>query len=142
MNNYQKTFIDAMARVNKGDKVILLQRGKEKMSHHYYLNEDHTYTPCDLMTWSNQSEKLWKENKKHVADEDVNGKRVSTVWLGLDHNFLGIGSKPLLFETMVFDKPSTGQDIYMDRYTTWDEAVDGHKKAIQWVLDGCNDDTR
>jgi hypothetical protein len=41
---------------------------------------------------------------------------------------------------MVFDEPKSGTDIYMDRYTTWDEAIEGHKKAIQWVLDGCIDE--
>ncbi len=103
------------------------------MSHHYFLNEDHTYTPCDLMTWANQFE---KGNK--VVDDIINGKHVSTIWLGLDHNHLG--GRPLVFETMVFDEPKGGSDIYMDRYTTWDEAIEGHKKAIQWVLDGCVDD--
>lgn len=102
---------------------------------HYFLNEDHTYTQCTLMEWAIQIEHLWREKKKHVADEEVKGKRVSTVWLGLDHNYLG--GKPLLFETMVFDQPKGGTDIYMDRYTTWTEAVEGHKKAVQWVLDGC-----
>lgn len=99
------------------------------MSRHYFLNEDHTYTPCDLMTWANQLEEL--DNK--VADDIIHGKRVSTVWLGLDHNHFG--GPPLLFETMVFDGIKIGFEIYMKRYTTWDEAVEGHKKAIQWVLD-------
>lgn len=108
------------------------------MSHHYFLNEDHTYTPCSLMDWANQTEQLWKENKKHVAYEEINGKRVSTVWLGRDHNFLG--GRPLLFETMVFDEPRGGSDIYMDRYTTWAEALVGHQKAVQWVLDGCKEE--
>jgi hypothetical protein len=110
------------------------------MSHHYFLNEDHTYRPCDLMEWANQIEDLWRENKKQVADEEINGKRVSTVWLGIDHNFLG--GRPLLFETMVFDGPRGGSDIYMDRYTTWDEAVKGHQKAVGWVLNGCNEDEK
>ena len=34
------------------------------MSHLYFLNEDHTYRPCELMDWANQTEQLWKENKK------------------------------------------------------------------------------
>ncbi len=85
------------------------------------------------MTWANQFE---KGNK--VADDIINGKHVSTIWLGLDHNHFG--GRPLLFETMVFDNPRCGHDIYMNRYTTWDEAVEGHKKAIQWVLDGCKEE--
>jgi hypothetical protein len=110
------------------------------MSDYYFLNEDHTYKPCTLMEWANQTDILWKENKKHVADEEINGKRVSTVWLGRDHNYLG--GCPLLFETMVFDKQLADSSIYMDRYTTWDEAVKGHQKAITWVLNGCKEDEK
>jgi len=46
------------------------------------------------------------------------------------------------FETMVFDKVGGGTDVYMRRYTTWEQAVEGHKKAVRWVRDGCNDETR
>ena len=106
---------------------------------HYYLNEDHTYEPCDLMTYANQIEELWETGKKNVANDIINGKRVSTVWLGLDHNHFG--GKPLLLETMVFETESVGADIYCERYSTWDEAVEGHERAIQWVLDGCKDES-
>ncbi len=71
------------------------------MSGYYYLNEDHTYEPCDMRTCANQIEELWRTGKKHVADDQINGRRVSTVWLGLDHNHFG--GKPLLLETMVFE---------------------------------------
>ncbi len=104
------------------------------MSSHYFLNEDHTYSPCDLMTWANQFE---KGNK--VADDIIDGKHVSTIWLGLDHNFLAKGP-PLVFETMVFDEPESGHDIYMDRYTTWQQALEGHNKAIEWVKNGCKEE--
>lgn len=99
---------------------------------YYQLHEDHTYTKCDMMTWANQFE---QGNK--VADDMVNGKHVSTIWLGLDHNHFG--GRPLLFETMVFASKGCGQDIYMNRYTTWDEALEGHKEAIEWVKNGCNE---
>ena len=107
------------------------------MGRHYYLNEDHSYTPCDLMTWAMQLEELWEARKKHVAVDIIEGKRISTVWLGLDHSY--DGRKPLLFETMIFADDEIGGDIYMDRYTTWEEAEAGHQKAIQWVKDGCID---
>jgi hypothetical protein len=103
------------------------------MSNHFYLNPDHTIRPCSLHEWVTQ---LKKVNK--VADDIINGNHVSTIWLGIDHNYFG--GLPLLFETMIFDKPKSGHDIYMDRYTTLDEAINGHKKAVQWVLDGCKND--
>ena len=105
------------------------------MSDYYYLKEDHSYDPCDLPTWSNQFEELSRAGKRKVAHDIVEGLRVSTVWLGLDHNFLRIGGKPHLFETMIFDDDGDyGWDYdYQERYTTWNEAVEGHKKAIEWI---------
>lgn len=93
----------------------------------YYLNEDKTYRPATLMEWSEQFENM----DRHVGSDNVLGKRVSTVWLGLDHGFQG--GEPLVFETMVFSEYNGGTDIYMDRYSTWDDAVAGHQKAIEWV---------
>lgn len=100
----------------------------------FYLNQDHTYRPCSLQEWANQFEEI----NKHVADEIINDMRVSTVWLGLNHNHFNLGN-PLLFETMVFTDKDSGNDVYCERYSTWQEAEEGHKKAVQWVKDGCND---
>lgn len=52
---------------------------------------------------------------------------ISTVWLGMDHNF-GEGT-PLIFETAVFGVES---DI-VDRYTTEDEALEGHLAILKNV---------
>ncbi len=100
---------------------------------HYFLNEDHTYRPCTLMEWGHQFESI----DRHVAEDRINDCRVSTIWLGTDHNYHWEGP-PLLFETMVFKNGAS--DIYCDRYSTWQEAEQGHERAIQWVLDGCKED--
>lgn len=55
---------------------------------------------------------------------------VSTVFLTIDHQF-GEGP-PLLFETMIFGGP---QDHWTDRYSTWNEAVSGHRHAVQIAID-------
>lgn len=102
------------------------------MSDKYFLNEDHTYRPCSLTEWSEQVETM----NRRVARNEIDGHLVSTVWLGLDHSF--DGGLPLLLETMVFNKE--GKDIYCDRYTTWEEAEEGHKKAIEWVNNRCKQD--
>lgn len=70
---------------------------------------------------------------RHVADEMIGDTRVSTVFLGIDHQF-GDGP-PLLFETMVF---SSNQDLdeYCDRYATWDQAAAGHQKIVAMVRAG------
>jgi hypothetical protein len=67
---------------------------------------------------------------RHVADEEVMGIRISTVFLGLDHRFLGKGD-PLLFETMVF--MPNGETSNMRRYFTWEEAEQGHKELADLV---------
>lgn len=59
---------------------------------------------------------------------------VSTVFLEIDHGQDAQG-RPLLFETMVFDlNPNgshTGNELYCKRYATWEEAEEGHRKAVE-----------
>lgn len=59
------------------------------------------------------------------------GILVSTVWLGINHNFMPDGP-PLIFETLVFGGPC---DQEMDRYTTQEEALEGHVRMVQHVRD-------
>jgi hypothetical protein len=55
--------------------------------------------------------------------------RVSTVWLGLDHNW-GDGD-PLIFETMVFaDGPDPWADKLCRRYTNELDAKLGHEETV------------
>lgn len=117
-----------------------LKRCKEmtERSHHYYLNEDHTYRPCTLLEWSNQLQVMNSNGTKHVADDDVKGYRVSTVWLGLDHNHFGLldEGRPHVFETMVFKKGDS-IDLFTRRYTTWEEAEKGHSIIYDLILNDC-----
>ena len=94
------------------------------MSEHYIL-DGRKAVKTDLMTWAGWIE---KRIERHVADETINGQRISTVFLGLDHSF-GHGP-PLLFETMVFGGP---MDQEQARYTTWEEAETGHKAMVDRV---------
>ena len=72
----------------------------------------------------------WFETADRIVKQETlsHGYYVSTVFLGLDHNF-GSG-KPLLFETMVFKGKDMG-DLDMERYSTWEEAEAGHKKMVE-----------
>lgn len=71
-----------------------------------------------------------------VANDHVDGMRVSTVFVGVD---MGYGDgPPLIYETMVFPEDSWDEQ-YCDRYATEQDALVGHAKAIQWVKDGCKD---
>ena len=77
-----------------------------------------------------------------VAQHWIRGWKVSTIWLGLDHNFTRNGP-PVIFETMVFP-PGDDDDVrgerYMDRYSTEEAAHAGHDRAIAWVRDKIGDD--
>ena len=54
---------------------------------------------------------------------------VSTIFMGLDHNFSNEGP-PILFETMVF---GGALDQEQARYATWEEAEAGHKAMVEMV---------
>jgi hypothetical protein len=66
-------------------------------------------------------------DSRRVAYDKVGEAGVSTVFLGLDHNLWG-GGDPLLWETMIF---GGDHDQYCERYSTYDDAVAGHAKAVQ-----------
>jgi len=68
---------------------------------------------------------------KIVKQETLpNGVWVSTVWLGLDHQYED-GGVPLIFETMVFPKDGTHEEVDMERYSTEEEAINGHLAIVK-----------
>lgn len=83
---------------------------------------------------------LWdlKCEKKYgiIKQERFGNLYISTVWLGIDHNFVSFirenpeESKPILFETMVFSDDEK-HDVYMERYSTKEEALQGHNRVME-----------
>ena len=70
---------------------------------------------------------LWRQLAEDVfGDEEI---RVSTVFLGLDHNHSQEGP-PILFETMIFGGE---HDQSQWRYWTFDEALQGHRWSVELV---------
>jgi hypothetical protein len=60
--------------------------------------------------------------------------RISTVFLGLDHNFSGVGP-PVLWETMVFGRGD--RELDCRRYSSRAEALAGHEEvAAVWDKGG------
>jgi hypothetical protein len=96
------------------------------MSDKYILDGHQAVPTDDLIEWAR-----WLETADcHVAqDTPVPGVRVSTIFLGLDHSF-GRRTEPLLFETMVF---GGRLDQERERYSTWEEAEQGHRAMLQKV---------
>jgi len=78
----------------------------------------------DILEWARQFE----TSNRIVEETQIGDVKVSTVFLGIDHAF--IGGEPLLFETMIFGGEEDG---YQNRYSTWDEAVKGHQFACEKV---------
>lgn len=96
----------------------------------------------DLMTWG----KLLEQPEYKIIKQQTlnNGLLVSTVWLGLNHNFFQVfqEDKGLYFETMVFNKKKQwiellqkysklGDEVDCVRYETLKEAKAGHKVMIK-----------
>jgi len=70
----------------------------------------------------------WFETTDRVVEKTMVGDwEVSTVFLGLDHNF-GSGGKPVLWETMVYGGP---MDDYQERYSSLAKARSGHNKVVE-----------
>ncbi len=103
----------------------------------YKLDENKNVVPSSMEEWASFINRDSDQNYRHVGDEVVNGKRISTVFLGLCHNYNPHSKIPIVFETMVFNPD--GHDSYQTRCATWDEAVKMHETAVQWVKDGCNE---
>jgi hypothetical protein len=92
------------------------------------LSENGDVIRCDVLTWTRI---LGPEGGyRRIRQEDLeHGCWISTVFLGLDHNYIPGGS-PLWFETMIFDKH--GDRVFCDRYSTFQEALVGHAAAKLW----------
>ncbi len=93
----------------------------------YVLDEDNKpVLASDIKKWA----EFFESEKRVIAQDRVRDARISTVFLGLDHNFLSEGP-PILFETMIFGG-RFDQNQY--RYSTYDDARSGHNLAIRMVL--------
>lgn len=72
------------------------------------------------------------DNYKRVVEDlfvfEGEPVRVSTVWLGLNHNWSG--GPPLIFETMVF---GGAHDSETWRYATEEQAKEGHVEVIEFL---------
>jgi hypothetical protein len=84
--------------------------------------------PLELREWSAKFE---DKEYKRVALDAVGEASVSTVWLGLNHQW-GDGP-PLIFETMVFGGK---HDEDQWRWSTEADALAGHERIVAALRDG------
>lgn len=103
--------------------------------HGYYkLDKDGEPVECvSLGEWTRSYESF---DKRRVARTELpNGLCVSTVFLGIDHNFGFDLSPPVLFETMIHRVDRRGGFLdYQKRYASRAEALAGHDAAVAWAL--------
>jgi hypothetical protein len=93
----------------------------------YILDGHEPVEEPDFLTWAR-----WFETAdRHVRDSFQGDVRVSTVFLGLDHNFGDLFGRPILFETMAF---VGHESVAQDRYRTWEEAEAGHARIVAEVF--------
>jgi hypothetical protein len=102
---------------------------KAGLSEDHELYYDRQSKPIDLLQWS----ELFKDKDYRVVSQQYLSPNllVSTVWLGLNHNFRD--GEPEVFETMIFgktDKDGFREDLEMERYATEAEAIAGHRKYM------------
>lgn len=94
------------------------------MNDKYILDGHKPVIEKNLFAWA----KWYETANRHVAKTEITKDIfVSTIFLGLDHAY-GFDEKPLLFETMIF---GGSLDQEMNRYSTWDEAEEGHKDLVE-----------
>jgi hypothetical protein len=77
------------------------------------------------------------EGSEPLRRTEYDGVSVSTIFLGLDHNFTAVGP-PVLFESMVFGGSLDGEQI---RSTSYDSAMKTHDRLVRRVFGGPRPDT-
>ena len=97
----------------------------------YILDDDgKTPVPCeDLLEWGQWMELQGKRIVKQTRRAKKRGPLVSTVFLGLDHDFPYNSEEPILWETMVFGGPWRYEP--QERYTSYEDAVVGHERWVR-----------
>ncbi len=99
------------------------------MKNMYYILQGKQVSPIDDMT-------IWATNlssSRSIGNDTIGNSVISTVFLGINHRH-GEG-EPLLFETMIFQGK---HDQYQERYSTYEEAEEGHKRAVEMVKSDLN----
>lgn len=93
----------------------------------YYLDENKNPIKCNLPCYI----KNCITNDNRVDETTIGDYWISTVFLCIDHSW-GKSELPLLFETMIQHKRNEWLH-YQKRYSTYAQAQEGHKEAIEHV---------
>jgi hypothetical protein len=86
--------------------------------------------PMTLMEWAELMEA--DPERRRVGRTAVRGYLVSTVWLGMNHNYHP-DAPPHIFETMVFPLTDFGDEVYCKRYSMREQAEAGHESVVRAI---------
>jgi hypothetical protein len=110
----------------------------------YYILIDKITVPSTFQGWCDWCEAYWDSGDRIVAYTKTDIIEVSTVFLGINHNFRFDGSAPLLFETMAFHKLDAPRKVFnlevewdgqeCMRCSTWEEAELQHRLMVTEVI--------
>lgn len=96
--------------------------------YNFILDDNNNVIPCDnIIEWSD-----WRNANRsriNINMTKVGELRVSTIFLG--HKTLSFSKEPMVFETMVFDEFDFPVLDICERYSTYQEAMSGHKKIVK-----------
>jgi hypothetical protein len=107
----------------------------------YILDNNHklvTSTGIESSKWMEENPKRKTVGYDELKDINGDDVRVSTVFLGLDHAWNG-SKPPILWETMIFG--GKNDQAYQERYASYEDALEGHQKAINFIKTGYNGNT-
>ena len=98
------------------------------MKNLYYILKNKEIIPVDsVITWAEEFQKqssiIKQNNFRTILGKSI---FVSTVFIGINTSLND--EKPLLFETMIFGGK---HDHYKVKYHTYNEAEEGHEKAVK-----------
>jgi hypothetical protein len=133
--------VSSLEEISRGLDRILAGQPISPRPKYTVLDEDGNLQPATLMQWA-----MWFEKQAQrfiLLDYFMDrAYKVSTVFLGLDHNYAPTGPGHY-FETMVFGPPqekeifglprSLRDDLWMSRCETLKEAKAMHQDGIRWL---------
>lgn len=106
----------------------------------YVLNDAGDPVPePDTIAWGKWLAATMREGR-HLAQDTIGPYWVSTVFLGVDHQFLD-GGPPILWETKIFGVPEEKRfrgrrfrrELLQERYTSRADALAGHARAVKYA---------